>query len=367
MPTKSKVLVICPYPNPHLLDVIHSSCEKLNATCDVYAFDSLPPQRTELGWQQGLGVHRLDRTAKAWLHLASQLRRAEIVVQLGMATPRIRMLLCHRMARLAKRHIWLASEGFRSNPSHQLKLLAKFYNSSAVTLLAIGDGAADDFRTAGITKPSIHKFGFAEKTLDLEIDNGTKPDGDRARILSVGQLIGRKNHAALIRACSNEELRTKVEVRICGSGPLRNELESIAKTAGVSLTLPGNCSPDRLASEYAAADIFAMPSHYDGWGVTLNHAVIAGLPCVVSRHVRAGADNLVENKSNGYIFDDEGELRRYLAALVEDSELRHSMSEASKRIGQLWTVDSLSERLATTIGSEQGDDFSSGPLSKIRA
>ena len=52
--------------------------------------------------------------------------------------------------------------------------------------------------------------------------------------------------------------------------------------------LPG----DRVAEAYAAADIFALLSAHEPWGVVVNEAAASGLPLVLSDRVGAAADLL---------------------------------------------------------------------------
>ena len=54
-----------------------------------------------------------------------------------------------------------------------------------------------------------------------------------------------------------------------------------------------------LLDDFAQADVFVLPSRYDGWGVVVNQALAAGLPIITSDEVGAGFD-LVEPGSNGF-------------------------------------------------------------------
>jgi glycosyltransferase involved in cell wall biosynthesis len=60
-------------------------------------------------------------------------------------------------------------------------------------------------------------------------------------------------------------------------------------------------APDVLPAFFARADVFVLPSRYDGWGVVVNQALGAGLPVVCSEAVGAGHDLVVE-EVNGLKF-----------------------------------------------------------------
>ena len=53
--------------------------------------------------------------------------------------------------------------------------------------------------------------------------------------------------------------------------------------------------PEALPRYFAQADVFVLPSRYDGWGVVVNQAIGAGLPVVCSDAVGAAYD-LVEDE-----------------------------------------------------------------------
>ena len=75
---------------------------------------------------------------------------------------------------------------------------------------------------------------------------------------------------------------------------------------------------------FAQADVFVLPSRYDGWGVVVNQAIGAGLPVICSDMVGAGHD-LVDEDVNGLKFRAgdaaslAGKMKRFLAepALIE--------------------------------------------------
>ena len=59
--------------------------------------------------------------------------------------------------------------------------------------------------------------------------------------------------------------------------------------------------PEALPRFFAQADVFVLPSRYDGWGVVMNQAIGAGLPVICSDMVGAGHD-LVDEEVNGLKF-----------------------------------------------------------------
>ena len=82
--------------------------------------------------------------------------------------------------------------------------------------------------------------------------------------------------------------RTREDVRlvICGTGPLRADLEGQARTLGVAehVTFAGLVPNDRVARYAAAADVFALPSLLEALPTVAVEALASGTPVVSADH-----------------------------------------------------------------------------------
>lgn len=95
------------------------------------------------------------------------------------------------------------------------------------------------------------------------------------------RLIERKNLETLIRAVA----QTDLDLRIIGDGPHRETLERLAATfEGPSEVEFLGYIENRadVYEEMARGDVFVLPSHAEGFGVSLAEAMALGLPTVVS-------------------------------------------------------------------------------------
>ena len=61
---------------------------------------------------------------------------------------------------------------------------------------------------------------------------------------------------------------------------------------------------DQLSLWYLAADIFAMPTREDIWGLVINEAISVGLPVVSSNRCIAALE-IVHPGINGFVFENE--------------------------------------------------------------
>ena len=101
-------------------------------------------------------------------------------------------------------------------------------------------------------------------------------------VLCVGQLARHKNVAALIRALG--ELPGARLVVPGRATEHRDELEALASELGVRdrLVLPGFVDDHDLEGLYALADVFALPSFLEGFGLPLLEAMRRGVPVACS-------------------------------------------------------------------------------------
>jgi glycosyltransferase involved in cell wall biosynthesis len=152
-------------------------------------------------------------------------------------------------------------------------------------------------------------------------------------ILSVGSVVPRKGHDLLIEALAG---LTQLEWHCTITGSLdrddayaRGLMRRIAETRlGDRILLTGALNENELRALYSRADIFAMPSRYEGYGMAFAGALASGLPVVAAR---AGAvpGTVPEDASILVPPNDAMAVREALYALLTDRELRQRLSDAA--------------------------------------
>lgn len=150
-------------------------------------------------------------------------------------------------------------------------------------------------------------------------------------LLSVGRLAEEKNHAGLLRAFVRlGEQCPDVELWIAGDGPLRQALERLRSTLGLDDRVVFLGAREDVPDLMRAADVFVLPSRFEGFGLVVAEAMASGTPVVATdaggvAEVLNGAGILV---SAG----DEAALARGLAqALMMDSAGAAEMVAAARR------------------------------------
>lgn len=152
-------------------------------------------------------------------------------------------------------------------------------------------------------------------------------------ILYVGRLIPEKQPQLLLEAFRRVREHRRCSLLFVGGGPLEGELERVVREQGIAdVSFAGFVNQSEIASAYVCADIFALPSAFEPWGMVVNEAMNFALPIVVTDRVGSAAD-LVRDNENGYVVPAASvtELARRLADLVDSPERRREFGQASRR------------------------------------
>ena len=100
-------------------------------------------------------------------------------------------------------------------------------------------------------------------------------------ILSVGRLVEFKDHKTLIQAFAKISAEfPDWRVRIVGDGHLKGSLESLVAELNVKGRVLFIEPTKHIEREYANAELFVIPSYFEGYGLVTAEALSAGLPCI---------------------------------------------------------------------------------------
>jgi glycosyltransferase involved in cell wall biosynthesis len=149
-------------------------------------------------------------------------------------------------------------------------------------------------------------------------------------VAAAGRLVYYKGFDYLIRAIAAVD----AHLVILGDGPLRGELQALAKRAGVAdrVAFPGSV-PD-LAPYYHAADVFALPAvaRSEAFGLVQLEAMAAGLP-VVNTRLESGVPFVSRDGETGITVPpaDAAALAGALGLLLDSPALRERYGQAARR------------------------------------
>jgi len=157
-----------------------------------------------------------------------------------------------------------------------------------------------------------------------ERDTSEWPATRGLRLLAVGRLSRYKGFDVLIDALA---ARADDTLLLVGDGECAGELRERAQAKGIAdrVRFAGEIDDARLASAYASADVFVLPSldRGEAFGLVLLEAMRAGLPVVASAIPGSGVTSVVADGETGWLAPP-GDAPALAAALArfDDDALR---------------------------------------------
>ena len=167
-------------------------------------------------------------------------------------------------------------------------------------------------------------------------------------ILFSAKLQSWKRPLDLLQAFARATISNALLV-FAGEGPLREQLESEAKTLGIAsrVRFLGFVNQGMLPSVYRSADLMVLPSEYEPFGVVVNEAMCCGCAVVTSDCVGAAQD-LVAPIDNGLVYPcgDIEALTGILRRVATDRALLDSIGRTCLAHMHSWSPE---HNIAATI------------------
>jgi glycosyltransferase involved in cell wall biosynthesis len=177
--------------------------------------------------------------------------------------------------------------------------------------------------------------------------------GDTLHLLAVGSIVPRKGYDVLVRALEPLADRpwTLSIVGAARDAELLAALEAQIADAGLAnrIRLLGARTEAELDEIYASADVFVMPSLFEGYGMVLGEAMARGLPIVCTTG-GAAAETAPNSAALKVTPGDAAAFGAAVGKVLDDAVLRRGMSDAAWAAGlMLPTWDDAAKRIAAVL------------------
>jgi glycosyltransferase involved in cell wall biosynthesis len=162
--------------------------------------------------------------------------------------------------------------------------------------------------------------------------------GRPLELLAVGSIVPRKAYDVLVRALTPLaalDWRLTIVGATDRSSTAMQALRDALGTSGLGprIEIRGPLAMAELAEHYDRADLFVMPSLYEGYGMVLAEAMARGLP-IVATTGGAAAQTVPDEAALKVAPGDAAELTAAIACLLGDAALRRRLADASWAAGQ---------------------------------
>ena len=153
---------------------------------------------------------------------------------------------------------------------------------------------------------------------------------NKIRLLFVGRLEKAKSLETLLLAINHiQKQRQTIDFKltIVGEGSLRKNLEDLSKELKIQHVVDFVGAHQKTQVFYASADIFILPSIWEGFGIVILEAFRAKLPVIASNI--EGPSELIRDNFNGLLFEKGNaiELASKITELVNDKNRREILAE----------------------------------------
>ena len=172
-------------------------------------------------------------------------------------------------------------------------------------------------------------------------------DKSQFKVVGVGRLENQKNFDLLIDSVAMvSEKYENIRLEIYGEGSLEKQLQEHIDRINLGRVafLKGRSSD--YNEIYGGASAFVLSSDFEGMPNTLLEAMAIGLPCI-STDCPTGPSDIIEDGKNGILVPtgDKNRLEQALEKLIEQNELRLSLSKAAKQtIIMNYTPEKITQR-----------------------
>ena len=228
--------------------------------------------------------------------------------------------------------------------SPALRRAASFAYACADVVLPVSDALRRGIEANGLT---ARRFDLVRNVVDTDlfVDGASRRSG---RLLAVGLLYEAKGYDVLLCALSRLD---GVGLDVVGDGPLRAQLEGLARSIGVAnqVRFHGYRPKPDVAKTMGEAEIFVLASRYDNNPCAVMEALASGLPVVAT--AVGGVPELIDER-NGRLTPpgDPDRLATEIRAALDSSYDRASISaDARARYGMQTIGDELARVYASVL------------------
>ncbi len=203
-------------------------------------------------------------------------------------------------------------------------------------VLAASRDLYDNLVASGCPESKLRMFRLG---IDLTQFQRSRREEGAKHIVMVGRLVEKKGFAYALQAIARQPgSGPKVRVTIAGDGPLRAQLESTARDAGIGdrVTFAGAVTHAEIKRLMSDADVVLAPSvvtpsgDRDSGIIVVKEAAASSVPSVGTYH--GGIPEIIEDGKTGFLVDehDVEALADRLQRLLGDEALRRRFGEAAR-------------------------------------
>ena len=230
-------------------------------------------------------------------------------------------------------------------------LLIKVFYNRADSIIAVSKHVGDDLvKNSRINKKLIHIINNPidiNRVTRLSNEDVTEEffNEDAPIILAVGRLSKEKGFEYLLKAVSLLKEGNNARLVILGEGKEEANLRKLSKEIGIDKQVLFLGFKDNPYKYMKRSTIFVFPSLYESFGIAMVEAMACGIP-VIATQSYAGIEDIIEHEKTGLLIAaaDEKALSESMFRLLNDEELRRSLSIEAKKKVENFSIEKITKK-----------------------
>ena len=319
---------------------------------EVHVITSHDAGLPEFSEENGFSVHRIAWPKIRFLGIVTFW--AKVCLKIQTIKPDVfhaQSLLCGIPAVVAKKSLKIPYVVWGQGsdiylPDRFTQMTSKSILQNADAVLALTEDMKQKMREICDRDISVVPNGIDLKR--FEISSGEKKEGSAKTIIFVGRLHPVKGVQYLIEAMAIvHQQMPDVKLVIVGDGVERARLEELAEKLNLNgcIQFAGQVPQESIPRLMHQADVFALSSLSESFGIVNLEAMAAGLP-IVATNV-GGIPDIVEEGVNGFLINAKNpeEIAERVLILLQNDEMREEISANNREKAELYTWDKVTTKV----------------------
>jgi glycosyltransferase involved in cell wall biosynthesis len=222
-------------------------------------------------------------------------------------------------------------------------LAGKIFLRNADAVIAVSSAVEKDSKIM-TTRPVYRIFNGIDSEDSANIRIPFETEG-KTVIATVARMTRKKGVQNIVElAPSLVKKYENLLFLMIGDGPLKSSLETTVEQAGLSKNFyfSGEVSRKEVLGYLEKADIFALPSIDEAFGISILEAISKKVPVIAMNH--SGVSDIIKNGVNGALADNLEEFSFYLDNLIQSPSLRTSYAQKAMQGLANYNWEQISEQ-----------------------
>jgi len=252
-------------------------------------------------------------------------------------------------ALLENRYILISTEHNRNEDEGVLKKCIKHFLSYFTTQIVASSKAIKDYQVQkeliDAKRIEVIYYGIELERFPFRGIKVARYGEGPLKLLTIGRLTHQKGQWILLEVMAKfDDIYPDASLIVLGEGEMRTELEAVTKRLHIDQRVKFIGKVENPQDYLKDADLFILPSLYEGLGVVLLEAMSIGVP-VIASDIPA-VDEVIEHEQNGLLFQAENssQLTEDILSIIKDVDLQQKLIEnARKTVEEKFTVQRMAK------------------------